>query len=1330
MAGLSHESIRANFLPENMLRAQQAMAQRETAQNVSRLNDNQPQQGDDAALLRAMVARLDAIERNTHRRQQQQNSSRDNARQGTSQAQDFHARMREQNSRKREAHNDRLQQQREAFRDAARERVRARASERARSQQRDTRGRFAPSTTRPSAEQPRRQSRSAVKDLVVGGIRNKARDLADRDPAVRLAMAGAKDAKRLYNHLRGQKKEPKARTPIRSTALKQHDPRFSPLSMAGPLGAAADLSGTSANTGPGQGQNQGLNLGGLAAGLGKGRLAGLAAGAGRLAAAAALPLAAGVATHMLDSNSNAPGNSNIGSWINENIPGAATIDNWVYDRTGGLIGTSINDPRYSWNTPGNKNYQPNRNPVTPTDTQRQANQPVWQGTAEGSALKDDKGRIISTATTTMAPHQRAFLDTLAMGNATSGQNYWESPDYNTIVGGKKFESFADHPRIFGTRDSTAAGRYQFTKSTWDDTIGRYNRANPNNPIKDFSPENQDRAAYFLAQQDYKRRIGRDLEADLANKDPRLGEYIQMGLGGSGMNTTWQILQQKSADQISSAYNANLARNEGYVTSAPTNTPVGGDQSNPGALPGSTPLVTQNQMTEARIRKDPIQDILQQRLQFAAEKTGVEVEIGSGGQMSIEEARAQGARQVGKKWILPNGQEVRTGSTRHDDGGAADLKLYVRDPNTNQRRVLDMSNPADAAKMEEFTRQTVRAGVTGVGAGPGYMGNQTLHIGGGTPASWGGAEFIERARQNGVADQEAGAQEFAAWQKAREEQVKAGNTVAQPTVVNEDFHAGHQHGPNGEEIGAKPINPFTRTPYTREDGVAAINQQMVDARIKAASDPSMGLKSDFTALPYFASPTLSSQSDTTNNPLVRQDTPGAMPSFAELEAQRIKPVTTGAVERGADLAPPSVLPGGATQEQMDAAKDELRRKLVEQQQGINQGQVPELDPRNPLGNTTGRVTNADLFGQPVTTPGTFSKDFVPPDTTRFAPRVDVAQNEVDVQRLEQEQIRREQAEAAKGDRVLPNGATQAQMDAAKDELRQKLLAQQAATSTQSLTSTTPMGPSQTFSKDYVAPDTSAFTRPPGEGTVQETKGDRVRPTVTNTDTQPATTTLPGGATQEQMDAAKAELRRKLLEQQQGVQSQTSARPSTVQQPQQTPGFDAGGMLGRAAGMLPGPFGAIASSVMNSPLGGMINQAINNSPLGGMLQDPMGTMSRLGSSIATPGMGQQTLDTTLGAPITQMADTVKSALENPSGIATAMSEFATGLGTQPGQPETQTAGITEPSFNPVDFSGINQPANNSGNSTRVATTGGEDKLRITEVNTMDEISSMMANGMETV
>ena len=86
------------------------------------------------------------------------------------------------------------------------------------------------------------------------------------------------------------------------------------------------------------------------------------------------------------------------------------------------------------------------------------------------------------------PNVRRFLDFIASAEGTKKHGY------NTQVGNTRFEDLKDHPRktTVVTEDgpSSAAGRYQFVKGTWDDQAKKHG-------LTDFSPANQDRAAVGL-----------------------------------------------------------------------------------------------------------------------------------------------------------------------------------------------------------------------------------------------------------------------------------------------------------------------------------------------------------------------------------------------------------------------------------------------------------------------------------------------------------------------------------------------------------------------------------------------------------------------------------------------------------------------------------------------------------------------------------------------------------------------------------------------------------------------------------------------------------------
>ena len=93
----------------------------------------------------------------------------------------------------------------------------------------------------------------------------------------------------------------------------------------------------------------------------------------------------------------------------------------------------------------------------------------------------------------------------------------EGADYDTIVGGNKFNDFSAHPNIVGLRTkegpSTAAGRYQITGTTYNDIA-------PKLGLSDFSKETQDRIALAL--------IERAGALDLVDKGDFYGAISKLG----------------------------------------------------------------------------------------------------------------------------------------------------------------------------------------------------------------------------------------------------------------------------------------------------------------------------------------------------------------------------------------------------------------------------------------------------------------------------------------------------------------------------------------------------------------------------------------------------------------------------------------------------------------------------------------------------------------------------------------------------------------------------------------------------------------------------------
>lgn len=143
-------------------------------------------------------------------------------------------------------------------------------------------------------------------------------------------------------------------------------------------------------------------------------------------------------------------------------------------------------------------------------------------------------------------YAKAFLGSISRAEGTDRDRA-----YNIIVGLGKgvegapafFEDYSKHPNIIGMRGktesgkswfSTAAGRFQITKQTWDYLSKKYD-------LKDFSPANQELGAWLLAKERYaqaSRKAGeeRDLEKDLQSGTTT---YIRSYLGG-----TWAALKTK------------------------------------------------------------------------------------------------------------------------------------------------------------------------------------------------------------------------------------------------------------------------------------------------------------------------------------------------------------------------------------------------------------------------------------------------------------------------------------------------------------------------------------------------------------------------------------------------------------------------------------------------------------------------------------------------------------------------------------------------------------------------------------------------------------------
>ena len=214
-------------------------------------------------------------------------------------------------------------------------------------------------------------------------------------------------------------------------------------------------------------------------------------------------------------------------------------------------------------------------------------------------------------------------------------------------------------------------------------------------------------------------IGSPLQG-LARVVDALGDRYQEGQLNDAAAGNAQVNQ----DILASLLGGNVAppAASGVTQSlSPTATPIATDPI--GEVLAAAPTVVQSNgewlryANQGATRNKPLDEKLVAALSFLPE-LGVTAEVFSGGQ------DAEG----------PN----RTGSRRHDHGGAGDFRFY------KDGRQLDWSKPEDLPLFQQIVQKGKASGITGFGAGPGYMGQGTMHVGFGSPSVWGAGGKGENA----------------------------------------------------------------------------------------------------------------------------------------------------------------------------------------------------------------------------------------------------------------------------------------------------------------------------------------------------------------------------------------------------------------------------------------------------------------------------------------------------------------------------------------------------------------------------------------------------------
>jgi len=141
--------------------------------------------------------------------------------------------------------------------------------------------------------------------------------------------------------------------------------------------------------------------------------------------------------------------------------------------------------------------------------------------------------------TAWANHELGWLDVLARGESNQGDGGYDvlytpsGPPRRLPAGPGGTPDYSHFPaaQAYQAKDGTkrsAAGRYGITKGTWNDTV----KAHPD--VTDWTPLNQNKAAWYSGSSIYRQKTGRDLSADLSDESRWPGIT-------SALNHTWSSL---------------------------------------------------------------------------------------------------------------------------------------------------------------------------------------------------------------------------------------------------------------------------------------------------------------------------------------------------------------------------------------------------------------------------------------------------------------------------------------------------------------------------------------------------------------------------------------------------------------------------------------------------------------------------------------------------------------------------------------------------------------------------------------------------------------------
>lgn len=203
-----------------------------------------------------------------------------------------------------------------------------------------------------------------------------------------------------------------------------------------------------------------------------------------------------------------------------------------------------------------------------------------------------------------------------------------------------------------------------------------------------------------------------LFAQVATQNPAFANILQVILSGRSGGFNPQTILRAAPPQMRGAAQQVMSQFDPR-TGRPTDVPT-----QVGRSSGRINYENQN-----GIRNLSLSSQLESLLRRTAEETRLDVHIVSGGQMSqADYDSSSGEKRTtvnnsGTRTYWLNGRAVRTGSTRHDNGNAADL--YLKDGGQQVR--------LDDPRMNAFVEAFFRNGGQGGSGDHDYMGEYTIHL---------------------------------------------------------------------------------------------------------------------------------------------------------------------------------------------------------------------------------------------------------------------------------------------------------------------------------------------------------------------------------------------------------------------------------------------------------------------------------------------------------------------------------------------------------------------------------------------------------------------------